>query len=30
MDDDENMNNDDLILGFCCGGAGRSFFSEVG
>ena len=30
MDDDENVTNDDLILGFCCGGVGRSFFSTVG
>ena len=30
MDDDDNVNNDDLILGFCCGGAGRSGFSAVG
>ena len=27
MDDDDNVNNDDLILGFCCGG---SVFSAVG
>ena len=30
MDHNENVNNDDLILGFCCGGAGRSFFFVVG
>ena len=26
MDDDGNVNNDDLMLGFCCGGAGGSVF----
>ena len=26
MDDDDNVNNDDLMLGFCCGGTGRSAF----
>ena len=26
MDNDDNVNNDDLILGFCCGGAGGSVF----
>ena len=30
MDDDENVNNNDLILGFCCGGVGGSVFSAVG
>ena len=30
MDDDDNVNKDDLILGFCCGGAGGSVFSAVG
>ena len=30
MDVDDNVNNDDLILGFCCGGAGGSVFSAVG
>ena len=30
MDDDENVNNEDLILGFCCSGAGGSVFSAVG
>ena len=29
MNDDKNVNNDDLILGFCCGGAGGSVFSAV-
>ena len=26
MDDDGNVNNDDLMLGFCCSGAGGSVF----
>ena len=26
MNDDDNVNNDDLILGFYCGGAGGSVF----
>ena len=26
MDDDDNVNNDDLMLGFCCVGAGGSAF----
>ena len=26
MDDVDNVNNDDLILGFCCSGAGGSVF----
>ena len=26
MDDDDNVNNDDLMLGFCCGSAGGSGF----
>ena len=26
MDDDDSVNNDDFILGFCCGGAVGSFF----
>ena len=30
MDDDDNVNNDDLISGFCCGCAGGSVFSAVG
>ena len=30
MDDDDNVNNDDLVLGFSCGGAGGSVFSVVG
>ena len=30
MDHDDNVNNDDLILGFCCGGTGGSGFSVVG
>ena len=30
MDDDDNVNNNDLILGFYCGGAGGSVFSAVG
>ena len=30
MDDDDNVNNVDLILGFCCGGAGGLFLSAVG
>ena len=28
--DDDNVNNDDWILGFCCGSAGGSVFSAVG
>ena len=30
MDADDNVNNDDLILGFCCGGARGLVFSAVG
>ena len=30
MDDDNNGNNDDLVLGFSCGGVGGSAFSAVG
>ena len=30
MDDDDNVNNVDLILGFCCGRPGGSVFSAVG
>ena len=26
MDDDNHVSNDDLVLGFSCGGAGESFF----
>ena len=30
MDDDENVKNYDLVLGFCCGGVGESVFSAAG
>ena len=30
MDDNNNVNNDDLVLGFSCGGADGSVFSAVG